>query len=270
MSEGPLSEKQTLLESPPLELAPLELTPWQRLREYTDARIALGRAGTSLPTAELLRFGQAHALARDAVLAVADFSQLVESQSLHIRSLAAHRSEYLRRPDLGRRLHPESAALLRAARTAPPPEVLVVVSDGLSAVAAQQHAQAVLDVLLPGLETLGLRVAPLVLATQARVALADEAAELLGAGLVIHLIGERPGLSSPDSLGAYLTYNPKPGTLDSARNCVSNIRPAGLDAGVAARRLLYLTAEALRRSLSGIELKDDSVEAGETRELESG
>ena len=252
------------------ELTPLESTPWERLRVYTDARIALGRAGTSLPTAELLRFGQAHALARDAVLAMADFSGLHTADSVHIRSLAAHRSEYLRRPDLGRRLHPESAALLRAARTDPPPEVLVVVSDGLSAVAAQQHAQAVLNVLLPGLKALGLSVAPLLLATQARVALADEAAQLLGARLVIHLIGERPGLSSPDSLGAYLTHHPKPGTPDSARNCVSNVRPAGLDAGVAARRLLYLTAEALRRGLSGVELKDDSAEAGESRELESG
>lgn len=260
-----MSEKPT-----PLELTPLELTPWERLRAYTDARIALGRAGTSLPTAELLRFGQAHALARDAVLTEADFSRLVNSQSLHIRSRAAHRSEYLRRPDLGRRLHPESAALLLAARTDLPPEVLVVVSDGLSAVAAQSHAQAVLNVLLPGLQALGLSVAPLLLATQARVALADEAAELLGVRLVIHLIGERPGLSSPDSLGAYLTCDPKPGTLDSARNCVSNIRPAGLDAGVAARRLLYLTVEALRRGLSGVGLKDDSVEAGETLELESG
>ena len=250
--------------------APLDLTPWERLRAYTDARIALGRAGTSLPTAELLRFGQAHALAKDAVLAEADFSRLVNTQSLHLRSQAAHRSEYLRRPDLGRRLHPETAALLRAVRTEPPPDALVVVSDGLSAVAAQQHAQAVLDVLLPGLQALGLTVAPLLLATQARVALADEAAELLGARLVIHLIGERPGLSSPDSLGAYLTYGPKPGMPDSARNCVSNIRPAGLDAGVAARRLLYLTGEALRRGLSGVELKDDSVEVGETLELEPG
>lgn len=248
-----MSEKPT-----PLELTPQELTPWARLREYTDARIALGRAGTSLPTAELLRFGQAHALARDAVLTVADFSGLHPADSIQIRSMAAHRSEYLRRPDLGRRLHPESAALLRVARTDPPPDVLVIVSDGLSAVAAQRHVQAVLDVLLPGLEAFGLTVAPLLLATQARVALADEAAQLLGARLVIHLIGERPGLSSPDSLGAYLTYAPVVGTLDSARNCVSNIRTAGLDAGVAARRLLYLTVEALRRGLSGIELKDES------------
>jgi ethanolamine ammonia-lyase small subunit len=242
------------------------LTPWERLREYTDARIALGRAGTSLPTRELLRFGQAHASARDAVLAEADFSALQVPASLRVRSQAAHRSEYLRRPDLGRRLHPESAAMLRALRTTPSPDVALMVSDGLSALAAQRQAAGVLEVLLSGLQALGLSVAPVLLATQARVALADEAAMLLGARLVIHLIGERPGLSSPDSLGAYLTFNPQHDTLDSARNCVSNIRPAGLDAGVAARRLLYLSAEALRRGLSGVELKDESIKAGGTLE----
>ncbi|WP_407570982.1 ethanolamine ammonia-lyase subunit EutC [Deinococcus altitudinis] len=247
---------------------PERLTPWERLKTYTDARIALGRAGTSLPTAELLRFGQAHALARDAVRAEADFSALRTADTLLVRSQAAHRSEYLRRPDLGRRLHPESAALLRSVKQRPSPDVLVMVSDGLSAVAAERQAASVLEVLLPGLRTMGLTVAPLLLAAQARVALADEAAELLGARLAVHLIGERPGLSSPDSLGAYLTYDPKPGTPDSERNCVSNIRPAGLDAGVAARRLVYLTAEALRRGLSGVELKDDSLEAGAMLELD--
>jgi ethanolamine ammonia-lyase small subunit len=234
------------------------LTPWENLRQYTDARIAQGRVGTSLPTSELLKFQQAHALARDAVNAEADFSGLSQADTLRVRSRAAHRSEYLRRPDLGRRLHPDSAGLLQAARADPPPDVLIMVSDGLSALAAQSHAQSVLDVLLPGLKALGLTVGPLLLATQARVALADEAAVILGARLAIHLIGERPGLSSPDSLGAYLTYQPTLQTLDSARNCVSNIRPAGLEAGVAARRLLYLAGEALRRQLSGVELKDGS------------
>ena len=241
------------------------LTPWERLRQYTDARIALGRVGTSMPTSELLRFGQAHAMARDAVLTEADFSTLLTADTLSVRSQAAHRSEFLRRPDLGCRLHPDSVALLRAAKAIPAPDVALMVSDGLSALAAVRHAAGVLDVLLPGLRALGLSVAPVLLATQARVALADEAAELLGVRLVIHLIGERPGLSSPDSLGAYLTYAPTSGTADSARNCVSNIRPAGLNAGVAARRLLYLSAEALRRGLSGVDLKDESVEAEERR-----
>ncbi|WP_407539276.1 ethanolamine ammonia-lyase subunit EutC [Deinococcus radiomollis] len=263
-----------MTEQPPvaenLEALPgRNLTPWERLREYTDARIALGRTGTSLPTAELLRFSQAHALARDAVLAETDFStfsafsSLRTADTLHVRSQAAHRSEYLRRPDLGRRLHPESAALLRGVKQRPAPDVLVMVSDGLSAVAAERQAVGVLEVLLPGLHALGLSATPLVYGTQARVALADEAAEILGARLAVHLIGERPGLSSPDSLGAYLTFAPKPGTPDSGRNCVSNIRPAGLDVGVAARRLLYLAGEALRRGLSGVDLKDESVDVGE-------
>ena len=237
------------------------LTPWENLRQYTAARIAQGRVGTSLPTRELLKFQQAHALARDAVNAEADFSELRQGAALQVRSRAAHRSEYLRRPDLGRRLHSDSVALLQAARSDPPPDVLIMVSDGLSALAAQSHAPSVLDVLLPGLQDRGLTLAPPLLASQARVALADEAAVILGARLVIHLIGERPGLSSPDSLGAYLTYQPGVQTLDSARNCVSNIRPAGLDAGTAARRLLYLSAEALRRGLSGVELKDESAGA---------
>jgi ethanolamine ammonia-lyase small subunit len=238
---------------------PEDLTPWERLRQYTDARIALGRVGTSLPTAEVLKFGQAHALARDAVhteLEVGALAEALAVETMQVRSQAAQRSEYLRRPDLGRTLHPESAQLLRLQRTTPAPDVLIMVSDGLSALSAQRQAAAVLHTLLPGLHAAGLTVAPVLIATQARVALADEAAELLGARLALHLIGERPGLSSPDSLGAYLTYTPRPGTLDSARNCVSNIRPAGLDAGVAARRLLGLTVEALRRGLSGVELKD--------------
>ncbi|MFB9993143.1 ethanolamine ammonia-lyase subunit EutC [Deinococcus oregonensis] len=242
------------------------LTPWERLRQYTDARIALGRVGTSVPTAELLRFGQAHALARDAVQAELDGVALAEAlpcNTLQVRSQAAHRSEYLRRPDLGRRLHPESARVLRAHRSDPAPDLLIMVSDGLSALAAQRQAAAVLHTLLPGLQAAGLRVAPVLIAGQARVALADEAAELLGVRLAIHLIGERPGLSSPDSLGAYLTYNPRSGTLDSARNCVSNIRPAGLDAGTAARRVLALTLQALRRGLSGVELKDTDGVLGE-------
>lgn len=253
------------------DLAPQpDLTPWEHLRQYTAARIALGRTGTSLPTAELLRFSQAHAVARDAVLAGADFSDLQAAQHpaehpaghLNVRSRAAHRAEYLRRPDLGRRLHPESAERLSASRTDPPPDVLVVISDGLCAAAPQLHAGAVLDVLLPGLQALNLTVAPLVFAVQARVALADEAALLLGATLVIHLIGERPGLSSPDSLGAYLTYAPALGTLDAARNCVSNIRREGLNPAVAARRLLFLTAQAMKRQLSGVNLKDEGPPTG--------
>ena len=240
------------------------LTPWQSLRRFTEARIALGRAGTSLPTRELLKFNAAHAAARDAVHAASSFLELKAGLAelnlpvMEIRSRAAHRSEYLRRPDLGRRLHPESRTRLEAFRLPEQPDIFIMVSDGLSAQAAEQNAGPLLRLLIPALLERGYTLAPLLLGTQARVALADEAAELLGARLALHLIGERPGLSSQGSLGAYLTYAPQVGTLDSGRNCVSNIRPAGLSAGLAVHKLLYLVGEALRRQLSGVELKDDS------------
>ncbi|WP_425144738.1 ethanolamine ammonia-lyase subunit EutC [Deinococcus sp.] len=240
------------------------LTPWQGLRRFTDARIALGRAGTSLPTRELLKFNAAHAAARDAVHAQGNVQDLkteladLDLPILEVRSRAAHRSEYLRRPELGRSLNPEARARLEALNLPGAPDLLIMVSDGLSALAAQQNAGAVLHLLIPALRARGYTLAPLLLATQARVALADEAAELLGARLALHLIGERPGLSSPDSLGAYLTYAPRVGTLDSMRNCLSNIRPAGLSAAWAVHKLLYLVGEAQRRQLSGVELKDDS------------
>ena len=245
---------------------PTSLTPWETLRQHTDARIALGRSGTSLPTQELLKFNAAHAAARDAVHASSEFEEVravletLGQPFLDVRSRAAHRSEYLRRPDLGRRLHPESRSRLEALHLGTAPDLLIMVSDGLSAVAAETNAGAVLRLLIPALLERGYTLAPPLLATQARVALADEAAEVLGARLAIHLIGERPGLSSPDSLGAYLTFAPKVGTLDSGRNCVSNIRPAGLAAPLAVHKLLYLVGEALRRGLSGVDLKDDSGE----------
>ena len=230
-------------------------TPWQALRAFTDARLALGRAGTSLPTREVLRFAQAHAAARAAVWTPADFGPLLEAWpgALELRSRAEGRAEYLRRPDLGRRLHPDSAALLQS-RDAPAPDVLIVVGDGLSA-AALVHAPALLSELLPLLDGLSVR---LLLAWQCRVALADEAGELLRARSSLILLGERPGLSSFDSLGAYLTFAPHVGRLDSERNCVSNIRPGGLEIPEAARRVAFLLRESLRRGLSGVELKDES------------
>lgn len=239
-----------------------ELTPWASLKAFTDARIALGRAGTSMPTRELLTFNAAHAAARDAVHAPADFGALTGTleaageRVLHVHSRAADRAEYLRRPDLGRTLAPES---LKALQGHPPSDVVIVVADGLSA-GALTHAGPLLARLLPELRAAGLSVGPIVLARQARVALGDPVARALGARLVLVLIGERPGLSSPDSLGAYLTFDPQPQTRDSARNCVSNIRPAGLDVRVAAWRLAHLTGQALRKELSGVALKDEGGE----------
>ncbi|CAM3648385.1 Ethanolamine ammonia-lyase small subunit [Deinococcus saxicola] len=241
---------------------PTDLTPWASLKEFTDARIALGRAGTSLPTRELLAFNAAHAAARDAVHAAADFEVLEGALKeagevvLHVHSRATDRAEYLRRPDLGRTLAPESLTDLEGQ---PSSDVVIVVADGLSA-GALAHVGPLLALLLPELRGAGLSIGPTVLARQARVALGDDVALAVGAKLVLVLIGERPGLSSPDSLGAYLTYAPQPLTRDSARNCVSNIRPAGLGVRGAAWRLAHLIRQALRRELSGIALKD---EAGE-------
>jgi len=249
--------------------------PWLALRQHTPARIALGRSGASLPTAEVLRFAGAHAQARDAVHEALDVAALDDAlraagwAPVTACSRAATRADFLRRPDLGRRLDEASALRLAAlacpddsARALKPaPLLVVVVADGLSARAAQSHAAPTLQHLRTALDAAGdgrLRWGPVVIATQARVALADEIGALLGAALVLILLGERPGLSSPDSLGAYLTFGPHIGCSDAERNCVSNIRPAGLAPPLAAARLAWLVREALRRRLSGVALKDDS------------
>lgn len=245
--------------------------PWAALRRHTPARLALGRAGTGLPTDEVLRFAAAHAQARDAVHVPLDVAALdTELRAggwapVAVHSRAADRDAYLRRPDWGRRLAPDSADRLQALAAAQPPaDLAVVLGDGLSAVALQRHARAVLQALRDTLDagpSPAPRWAPLVIATQARVALADEVGQLLGVPLVLILLGERPGLSSPDSLGAYLTHAPRVGCHDAQRNCVSNIRPEGLPPAPAAARLAWLVREALRRRVTGVGLKDDSAVA---------
>ena len=236
--------------------------PWVELRRHTPARIALGRSGGSLPTAEVLRFAAAHAQARDAVHVALDVPALrsaLEADGWHgvvVHSRAPSRDAYLRRPDWGRRLAPESAESLRAQANGAA-DLAIVLADGLSALAVQRHALPLLRALRDTLAGT-LRLAPLVVATQARVALADEVGELLHARLALVLLGERPGLSSPDSLGAYLTHAPRVGCHDAQRNCVSNIRPEGLTPETAAHRLAWLVREALRRRVTGIGLKDDS------------
>lgn len=246
---------------------PVPEDPWSALRRHTPARIALGRAGTSLPTAELLRFSAAHARARDAVHLALDTDALAAALAaagwppLQVRSRAATRQDYLRRPDLGRRLDAESLQRLRDAAGGPV-DLAVVVGDGLSALAVQQHAAALLQALRAALDDAPgeapLRWAPPVVATQARVALADDAGAALQARLALIVLGERPGLSAADSLGAYLTWQPGPGRTDADRNCVSNIRPGGLAPADAARRLAWLVRQALRRGLTGVALKDHS------------
>lgn len=240
--------------------------PWSQLRQVTGARIALGRAGGSLPTAPLLDFQLAHARARDAVHLEFDVAgvrrQLRERgyEELLVRSEAANRSVYLQRPDLGRRLDDRSrAALTGYARSSGERfDAAFVVADGLSPLAVHSHAVAVLHLAAQVLKSAGWRLAPVVIARQSRVALGDEIGDLLGAEQVAILIGERPGLSAADSLGIYLTYAPRPGRTDAERNCISNIRPEGLGYEEAAQKLLHLMTRARRYRLSGVELKDDA------------
>lgn len=236
---------------------------WAALRAHTAARIALGRSGASLPTAEVLRFGLAHAQARDAVHAPFDAAAVrvmlarAGLETIEVGSAAADRATYLRRPDLGRRLAATSAASI-AKRRAAPCDVAIVIGDGLSAAAANTHAAPLAIVLHDQLAASSLALAPIVLAHQARVALGDEVGQALGARLVVVLIGERPGLSSPDSLGAYLTFDPKVGRTDAQRNCVSNIRPEGLPIEAAARRIAWLILAARSLGATGVALKDES------------
>lgn len=235
---------------------------WAALARLTPARIGLGRAGSSLPTREVLRFGLAHAQARDAVHIPFRVQEVTAGlatlsvETLQVESAAPSRDLYLRRPDLGRRLSPESRSALAARHGAF--DLALVVADGLSSTAIHQNAVPFLAALLPLLQHQGLGLAPVAVASQARVALGDEIGEVLGARAVAVLIGERPGLSSPDSLGAYLTFAPRRGLSDAARNCISNIRPGGLSYDQAAFKLSWLIGEAFRRSLTGVELKDES------------
>ncbi|MFM0042575.1 ethanolamine ammonia-lyase subunit EutC [Paraburkholderia sediminicola] len=239
----------------------LEKNPWNALRQFTNARIALGRAGNSLPTAPLLAFNLSHAQARDAVHHPLDTDVLHEQlraqsfSTLDVHSAAPDREHYLRRPDLGRRLSDESRAALGQLKN-DSPEVVFVIADGLSAFAASKQSIPLLQAVIPRLAEW--KIGPVVVARQARVALGDEIGELLNAKLVVMLIGERPGLSSPDSLGIYLTYAPKVGCSDAQRNCISNVRPEGLNYESAAHKLHYLLTHAKRLGLTGVGLKDDS------------
>lgn len=247
--------------------------PWANLRQHTAARIALGRAGHSVPTHELLAFQVDHALARDAVYSELNISGLQEKLTalfqlvspltetptdtvFVLKSQAQTRQQYLQRPDLGRKLSPVQSSQFTVGNRQRV-NVGFVIADGLSASAVNTHAVPVLEKLVPALLDLGWTIAPFCLVEQGRVAIADEIGYLLQAEMVVILIGERPGLSSPDSMGAYLTYAPRPGLTDESRNCVSNIRPEGLDYQAAATKILYLLTEMKRRQLSGVNLKDE-------------
>ena len=275
-----------------MKMLPVTPDPWTQLQRFTPARIALGRAGASQPTAALLSFALAHAKARDAVhepLQVAEMAAQLDSAgmvAIMVHSRAADRETYLRRPDLGRRLNDESRSRLLAITEGWRPIAAVsdergdgnsdktrnvanadsvihatvdlawVIADGLSAKAAMRHAVPLIEATMPMLASL--TVAPVIIVEQGRVALGDEIGELLNARLIAVLIGERPGLSSPDSLGVYLTWQPRVGCTDAQRNCLSNIRPEGLAYSAAAFKLSYLIKGANRLGLTGVALKDES------------
>ena len=244
---------------------------WSQLRQFTAARIALGRSGVSVPTQPLLAFQLAHAQARDAVQLALDVPQLLQDlESAHIAtpedclvldSAAGDRLMYLQRPDLGRRLSDVSRAVL-AGQTGQTMErrydISLVIADGLSALAIARNAAPFLLALMQQLAPEAWSMAPLTIVRLGRVAVADEVGERLGARLVILLIGERPGLSSPDSMGVYVTWMPRVGLSDADRNCISNFRPAGLGYKEAARKLHYLLREIWTREMSGVRLKDET------------
>ncbi|HXF17977.1 MAG TPA: ethanolamine ammonia-lyase subunit EutC [Burkholderiales bacterium] len=249
----------------PGAIAAVQADPWNALRRFTPARIGLGRAGGSIPTSQLLDFQLAHARARDAVHCEFDieaFSRKLREtkiECLKLASAAVDRHTYIQRPDLGRILDDTSKALLEHRTPAQAWDAAFLVADGLSARAVERHALPVIHMIMPHLEREGWRIAPCCLVAQGRVAIGDEIGALLPAQLTVMLVGERPGLSSPDSLGAYLTWNPLPGRSNAERNCVSNIRPQGLSYAAAAFKLLHLMRTSRAARASGIALKENAV-----------
>jgi ethanolamine ammonia-lyase small subunit len=237
--------------------------PLSDLRGLTPARVGLGRSGASMPTEALLAFALDHARARDAVHGAFDTAHLIDGISglglapILVSSQARNRRDYLRRPDLGRMLDPDSARVL-ADRGGNAGQLAIVVGDGLSPSAVNVHAVALVRNLAHRLEEAGISIRSTVVASGARVALGDEIGAILGARMVLMLIGERPGLSAPDSLGAYLTFAPRIGLTDAMRNCVSNIHGAGLSCDEAAFKIAWLVREGLARQITGVALKDES------------
>jgi ethanolamine ammonia-lyase small subunit len=237
--------------------------PWHGLRAFTAARIALGRSGGSLPTRPLLEFQLAHARARDAVARDLDVDALERAlrdrgwDVLRLSSAAGDRGTFVQRPDLGRILSDDSKATL-GSRPQARHDAVLMIADGLSAMASERHALPLLDAVRPLLAGAGWRVAPVCIVRQGRVAIGDEIGTLAAADLSVMLIGERPGLSAPDSLSVYLTWDPVPGRSNAERNCISNIRPEGLAYAPAAHKLFHLMTAARGRRLTGVDLKEDA------------
>ncbi|MGY5450452.1 ethanolamine ammonia-lyase subunit EutC [Agarivorans sp. MS3-6] len=262
-------------------------TPWQSLKQFTSARIALGRAGNSIPSNELLAFQLDHARAIDAVHKALDVETLckqlacspvllsvTQEPPMVLASKATDRMTYLQRPDLGRQLNQNSWQTLieRRATNNTEYDLAIVVADGLSSIAIQRHALSVIERLV---STLALdkkhrwSLAPLTIVTQGRVAVGDDVGECLKAKITMILIGERPGLSSPDSMGIYISWAPKRGIKDASRNCISNIRPEGLNYDEASHKAFYLLSESIRLQLSGIGLKDRSTNLEDNEVIEA-
>jgi ethanolamine ammonia-lyase small subunit len=241
------------------------MTPdsWSYLKGFSSARVAMGRAGGSVPTRERLDFQLAHAKARDAVVSPFNPTMLAKHfdglafGSIVLETLAHNRIIYLRRPDLGRKLSETSRMALEPVRKQGPWDLVIVVSDGLSTFAVMDQSWKVLSQLLPRLQENGWKLAPLMIIGNARVAVQDEIGSLLNAKMSLMLLGERPGLGCSNSLGAYLTFHPTPGKTDADRNCISNIRSEGLAPEVAARKLFYLLSQSRRLQMSGVSLKDN-------------
>jgi ethanolamine ammonia-lyase small subunit len=232
------------------------------LKEFTAARIALGRTGASIPLKQSLAFNLAHAHARDAVYSELDLDKLSEELAqfelpvLQLHSKAAYREQYLQRPDLGRQLDDEAINQLQDYQTNY--DIVIAIADGLSATAVNHHAISLLKILIPQLLSAGLKLSPICLVKHGRVTIADDIGSHLNAKLSLILIGERPGLSAADSMGAYLTFDPRPGLTDESRNCISNIRPHGLSFKQASKKIFYLVQESFKRKISGVALKDNA------------
>lgn len=237
---------------------------WHSLKKYTNARIAIGRCGNSIPTKELLAFKLAHAKAIDAVNVpfqtneiISDIELITGKSTLQLQSKACNRAEYLQRPDLGRTLSESSIECVKSFPKSEKYDISLVVADGLSSLAIEKNIIPLLQLLLPELKKRDYSLAPICIVEQGRVAISDSIGEHLNAQLAIIFIGERPGLMSPDSMGIYLTYNPKSGNTDERRNCISNVRIDGLSYAAACSKLLYLINESFTRKLSGVNLKDE-------------
>lgn len=237
---------------------------WGSLKAYTYARIALGKTGVSVPIKESLTFKLAHAHAKDAVYSALNMTELqaelapVGLPILHLHSRAEHRDMYLQRPDLGRLLNESSSDQLRQL-SGPPADICLIITDGLSATAIHKNAGSVVRLFVEKAKQAGYSLAPILLVGQGRVAITDAIGKLVRPRLAVVLIGERPGLSSFDSMGAYITYAPQPGLTDERRNCISNIREQGLSPVMAVDKLMYIINSAFRLQLTGVALKDYDV-----------